>query len=64
MDHDDIVDVISETIAGLEASCRITLYDIYGSTNGFHITEFKVQTEENAEYAKPARVSDYRTRSD
>ena len=59
MDHDDILEVIHETIAGLEATCRITLYDIYGSVDGFHITEFKVQIEENAEYAKPARVSDY-----
>lgn len=60
MTHDDIVEVISETIAGLEASCRITLYDIYGSSDGFYIAEFKVQAEENAEYAKPARASDYR----
>ncbi len=64
MDHDDIMDVITETIAGLEASCRITLYDIYGSVDGFYIAEFKVQAEENAEYAKPARVSDYRRRGD
>jgi len=60
MTHDDIVEVIHDTIAGLEATCRITLYDIYGSMNGFQITEFKVQAEENAEYAKPARMSDYR----
>lgn len=60
MDHDDIMEVIQETIAGLEATCRITLYDIYGSVDGFYIAEFKVQEEENAEYAKPARVSDYR----
>lgn len=59
MDHDDIMEVIHETITGLEASCRITLYDIYGSVDGFYVAEFKVQAEENAEYAKPARVSDY-----
>jgi hypothetical protein len=60
MDHDDIMEVIRETIAGLEATCRITLFDIYGSVDGFNITEFKIQAEENAEYAKPARVADYR----
>ena len=57
--REDILEVISETIMELEASCRITLYDIYGSADGFLITEFKVQKEENDEYAKPARISDY-----
>lgn len=59
MDRDDILETIHETITELEAACRITLYDVYGSTDGFYIAEFKVQMEENAEYAKPARVSDY-----
>lgn len=55
----EILEVIQETIAELQATCRITLFDIYGSTDGFYIAEFKVQAEENAEYAKPAKVSDY-----
>lgn len=58
--HDDILEVMHTTITEREATCRITLYDIYGSADGFYIAEFKVQAEENAEYAKPAKLSDYR----
>ena len=47
---EDIHDVMEATIMELEATCRITLYDIYGSVDGFYIAEFKVQQEENAEY--------------
>lgn len=57
--REDILELIGDTIAELEANCRLTLYDIYGSADGFYIAEYKVQTEENAEYAKPARISDY-----
>lgn len=57
--REEILELISETIAELEAGCRITLYDIYSSTNGFYIAEYKVQAEENAEYEEPARISDY-----
>lgn len=64
MEHDAIVALIQETITELEQSCRVTLYDIYGSADGFYVAEFKVQAEENAEYAKPARASDYRQRCD
>lgn len=64
MDHDDIMEVITDTIAELEASCRLTLYDIYGSVDGFYIAEFKIQAEENAEYARPAQISDYTQRGD
>lgn len=60
----EIAELIAETIAELEASCRITLYDVYGSTDGFYIAEFKVQIEENKDYERPAQPADYTRRGD
>lgn len=60
----EIREHIAETIAELEGRCRITLYDIYGSTDGFYVAEFKTQAEENKDYEKPARISDYTRRGD
>jgi hypothetical protein len=55
----EIREHIAETIGDLEATCRITLFDIYGSADGFYIAEYKVQQEENAEYGKSGKDPDY-----
>lgn len=50
----EILEVIAETIGELQATCRITLYDIYDSVDGFHTSDFNTEAEENALYAIPA----------
>lgn len=53
--HAEVLEVIAETISGLQATCRITLYDIYGSTDGFHESTFQEEAEENARYVPRPR---------
>lgn len=61
----EVREVIDETTAELVGSCKITLYDVYGSTDGWYIADFKTQAEENEEYEPElAGVSHRAKRSD
>lgn len=61
---EQVVECIAETIQEIERDCKITLYDIYGSTDGFHEADFATESEENSEYEELAGVSDYLRRGD
>ena len=46
--HDDIVELIAETITELSSACRCSLPDLYGSFDGFHIVDVKSMEQADA----------------
>lgn len=43
----EVIAVMEETITELSSACELTAYDIYGSTSGWHVIEFKTREVES-----------------
>lgn len=60
VDHDEVLEVIHETLTELSSMCPQTLFDVYGTTDGFYVADFKTQEAENQSYlTEPSDPQEY-----
>ena len=64
--HQDVVDTIQETITELSSACRkaIGLNDVFGSSDGWYVIDYKGFEREDALELEPDYEGDTQTATD